>query len=523
VHACIKCLCSLGKITGKSATLVEYLIRVFFKQLQGSTVGNKQQLGRSLFCLGLLVRYGDDLILSSDNENGYVSKSLQLVKKYLLAEDFGLKARSLQALGNILIARPEYMLEKDIRKILGASLSSGSDARLKMQALQNLLDYLFDVELQMDIESKNTANNHHRQDMGNKVSVDAGAGDTNTWGGIIQFYWDNILENCLDGSYHVRHSSLKIVEIVLRQGLVHPITCVPHLVALETDPQGVISKLAHHLLMNMNEKYPSIFESRLGDGLQMSFRFFQSIVSTHDVTSGNVKGRSFGSAFACVRPGICRIYRIIRANRMSRNKFLHSIIRKFEPGCWKFSSLPFLMYCTEIIASLPFTSPDEPLYLVYAINRILQVRVGPIESNMKMWHSSFLQGNSAESYTGSGREYESAQHIFDHDGVVTLPVVSVSCSVSNENMQSFQSDCHDALALQLLLKLKRYLKIAYSLSDARCQAYSLKDHSKSEETLSKHNVPFNINDTSLTLPKSYEDMVVLFKELKQLLKEDTLV
>lgn len=57
-----------------------------------------QQLGRSLFCLGLLVRYGDDLILSSDNENGYVSKSLQLVKKYLLAEDFGLKARSLQVM-----------------------------------------------------------------------------------------------------------------------------------------------------------------------------------------------------------------------------------------------------------------------------------------------------------------------------------------------------------------------------------------------------------------------------------------
>lgn len=80
----------------------------------------------------------------------------------------------------------------------------------QMQALQNLLDYLFDVELQMDIESKNTANNHHRQDMGNKVSVAAGAGDTNTWGGIIQFYWDNILENCLDGSHHVRHSSLKV-------------------------------------------------------------------------------------------------------------------------------------------------------------------------------------------------------------------------------------------------------------------------------------------------------------------------
>lgn len=48
---------------------------------------------------------------------------------------------------------------------------------------------------------------------------------------------------------------MQIVEVVLRQGLVHPITCVPYLIALETDPLDVNQKLAHHLLMNMNEKY----------------------------------------------------------------------------------------------------------------------------------------------------------------------------------------------------------------------------------------------------------------------------
>lgn len=51
---------------------------------------------------------------------------------------------------------------------------------------------------------------------------------------------------------------VQIVEIVLRQGLVHPITCVPYLVALETDPLEVNSKLAHLLLMNMNEKYGNL-------------------------------------------------------------------------------------------------------------------------------------------------------------------------------------------------------------------------------------------------------------------------
>lgn len=43
----------------------------------------------------------------------------------------------------------------------------------------------------------------------------------------------------------------------------------------------------------------------------------------------------------------------------------------------------FFRYCAEVLASLPFTLPDEPLYLVYAINRIMQVRAGSLESDMK--------------------------------------------------------------------------------------------------------------------------------------------
>lgn len=43
----------------------------------------------------------------------------------------------------------------------------------------------------------------------------------------------------------------------------------------------------------------------------------------------------------------------------------------------------FHRYCTEILALLPFTSADEPLYLIYTVNRLVQVRAGILESNMK--------------------------------------------------------------------------------------------------------------------------------------------
>lgn len=55
-----------------------------------------QLLGRSLFCLGLLVRYGKELTNNFENRLALVTKCLTLLKRFLVSEDFGLKVRSLQ-------------------------------------------------------------------------------------------------------------------------------------------------------------------------------------------------------------------------------------------------------------------------------------------------------------------------------------------------------------------------------------------------------------------------------------------
>lgn len=49
VHACIRCLCSLSKIAGNGASLVENLIMFFFRKLDVPSYDNKQLLVRSLF------------------------------------------------------------------------------------------------------------------------------------------------------------------------------------------------------------------------------------------------------------------------------------------------------------------------------------------------------------------------------------------------------------------------------------------------------------------------------------------
>ncbi|KAJ4812552.1 Nipped-B-like protein [Rhynchospora pubera] len=523
VHACIRCLCSLSKTAARGAKQVDFLVHVFYKHLRGPTSDNNQMLGRSLFCLGLLLRYGYELMISCDT-CVEISKILGLLKRFLLMEDFSLKVRALQALGNVLIAKPEYMLEKDIMRLLEASLSSDVDTRLKIQSLQNMYEYLLDAESQLSGESANKALQNEYGINGTGVSpvpVAAGAGDTNICGGIIQLYWNCVLERCVDSVDQVRQNSLKIVEIVLRQGLVHPITCVPHLIALETDPLDANSKLAHHLLMNMNEKYPSFFESRLGDGLQMSFRFFETIVSSDNMLSVNSNVKANPLAF--VRPGVSRIYRMIRSNRNSRNKFMRSIVRKFESDNRTPSPIKFLVYCTEVLASLPFTIPDEPLYLIYDINRVIQVRAGALESNMKIWSSLAQQRGMVKASSRIGDEEvlnERETNTIDGSTDVTMP--EKGFDLSETDMQRLKADCHDAIALQLLLKLKRHLKIVYSLNDARCQAFSLREPPKPGETISKQNIPLNISDVRTELPSRVEDMVQLYQEYKTVLRDDSI-
>ncbi|KAF6145149.1 hypothetical protein GIB67_020340 [Kingdonia uniflora] len=343
-------------------------------------------------------------------------------------------------------------------------------------------------------------------------------------------------------SYHLRNQLLQektarltleedlfylrlIVEVVLRQGLVHPKTCVPYLIALETDAQEVKSKLSHHFLLSMNEKHLEFFESRLGDGLQMSFNFIHSLVNTsleysnQGKPSGNMKEKSDGNNFVHARLGVSRIYWLIWGNRVSRNKFVSSVLKVL---------IPSLRYYTEILASLPFTSPDEPLYLIYAINCVLQVRSGSIEATMKDLSSRSIQEDKHIISYKNGvlqhdflvlqhEPYSPTHSVFNHikeeDAIMCSPTLGVSCGILKDNLQSIQADCQAAIAWQLLLKLKRHLKIAFGLSDARYQEFLPNDPQKLGEALSRQNIPFDISETYISLPTSHKEIIERYQGL----------
>ncbi|XP_028075133.1 sister chromatid cohesion protein SCC2-like [Camellia sinensis] len=210
-----------------------------------------------------------------------------------------------------------------------------------------------------------------------------------------------------------------------------------------------------------------------------------------------------------------------------------SVVCKFDTPSWNPSVIPFLMYCTEMLALLPFTLPDELLYLIYAINRVIQVRAGTCEANMKAFLHSLQEDAKIVHGNGITPQWPSSQPVSSHtisadpngtfkeepaDEPVSNHSVSVDsnlhsrspcnlCGISEDDLQKIQADCLSAIALQLLLKLKRHLKIVYGLNDTRSQELSPNEPLKLGEALSKQNIPFNTNETRIDLAINHQEVL----------------
>lgn len=58
---------------------------------------------------------------------------------------------------------------------------------------------------------------------------------------VIQLYLKEVMNCFMHKEFSVRLWAMKVVEVVLAQGLVHPVQIVPYLISLSTDPETVVS------------------------------------------------------------------------------------------------------------------------------------------------------------------------------------------------------------------------------------------------------------------------------------------
>jgi cohesin loading factor subunit SCC2 len=160
------------------------------------------------------------------------------------------------------------------------------------------------------------------------------------------------------------------------------------------------------------------------------------------------------------------------------------------------------------------------------INRTVQPRAGILEASMKnliydgplgVIIKSGLEavGSDMQEIEEANIESVKLQANGDFKALGDMKRIPV------DYLQKLKAECHVAVALSLLLRLKRHIKFTFGLNDARCQAFSPTEPIKSGDVLLRQNIPFIIKDIHTAPPRTLHQMLQQYEVLKRSLKEDT--
>lgn len=142
---------------------------------------------------------------------------------------------------------------------------------------------------------------------------------------VIQLYLKEIMQSYLHRSLQVRQPALRVIQLVLQQGLVHPVQIVPYLICMSTDCEKLVSHSADKQLLEIEKKYPGFIHTKSSFGIRLSYQL-QKILQTESIIRGSrvkEKGEYPGSLNGY-------LYSTLRSSRQQRRALILNILRQFD-------------------------------------------------------------------------------------------------------------------------------------------------------------------------------------------------
>ncbi len=242
---------------------------------------------------------------------------------------------------------------------------------------------------------------------------------------MLTQYFASVTKLLEDTEEAVRKAALQTTSLALKQGLVHPLSCVSQLLCLLADRQPIIANKAFAIVTAVIEKSPECVWTRLAAAIPASYHFQRSLWKDAKSVlweSDDKPGESlYGRLFALGKKQRA-------ATRSLRLAFLAAAIKAFDVPLTGAGAtgvnLDLLRYVAEALGYLSFTNIEEPLCLIYHINRLLAFKGEPTLAAIK---TAKTDADAA---------------LAQHAGSVTL-----------------------------LILLKNFLKQTYALTESKCKSY----------------------------------------------------
>uniref|UniRef100_A0A8C2ZIC8 Nipped-B protein n=1 Tax=Cyclopterus lumpus TaxID=8103 RepID=A0A8C2ZIC8_CYCLU len=476
VQHCVSCLGAVvNKVTHNYKFVWACFNRYYGKSYVDSTLAaNKPTLLRSLFTVGIVIK----------------DKVLELLLYFTTHEDEEVQIKAITGLGFQFIMHPELMFVQDVKVLYNNTMSDeNSLVTLKIQVLKNLQTYLQDEDSRMQEADRGWKSQSKQEDLKEMGDISSGMSSS-----IMQIYLKQVLESFFHSQSTVRHFALSVIILTLSQGLIHPVQCVPYLIAMGTDPEPTMKNKADQQLVDIDKKYSGFIHMKAVAGLKMSYQVQQAINGSKGAV---IRGFRHDDSDASL---CAHLYTLVRGNRQHRRAFLISLLNLFDDSSK--TEVNRLLFIADNLACFPYQTQEEPLFIMHHVDITLSVSGSNLLQSFKEMKTKKKKKKKKNSSTSSSSDEDdevvqsqkkpvlsdSEAEIEDEDAVMDrLP----------ENHSPLLDFASASQGILLLLVLKQHLKNLYGFSDSKIQKYSPTESAKVyDKTVNKKSkVHFNPRQT----------------------------
>jgi cohesin loading factor subunit SCC2 len=452
----------------------------------------KSSVHRSLTVLGILCEYREssvDLSMWKDDMvdevdaflvpegdltwGNFTMSCYSLFRNYLSKSDVPTKCRAVAALKGIFVSHPHFLLKLDHVGLFDEIMSDSAGELLQLEALECWRNILEAEERRIESGMADSQmDSDENITLSKRISGDQN-GDATLFGGVLTNHSQRLFEMTKDHRPAIRMSTLQLLGLLLRQGLLNPNEVVPHLFALQGDTENeAVRKTALQLLIVEGEKRLDTLRQRVCAGVKEAFNFQRIVYSSKFQVSAVVKSKSgnvesiFGSVFeAC-----------IVKNRKQRLGLYKSLLGLFEGGDMdgpenQFSKdLSLLSFAAQILAHLPYNTASDPLYIIHHLTSIATLQVLYVKDRL----AELLRPYGVFHDDDELDDNSSTKDAFEKAAESKFPsrTQEARLLMSKEfDLKSFLKIVQDASSVALLLRLKAFLCSTYNLSPTRCLEY----------------------------------------------------
>ncbi|XP_042660927.1 nipped-B-like protein isoform X3 [Tyto alba] len=446
---------------------------------------NKPALLRSLFTVGALCRHFDfdQEDFKGNSKVNIKDKVLELLMYFTKHSDEEVQTKAIIGLGFAFIQHPSLMFEQEVKSLYNSILSDKNcSVNLKIQVLKNLQTYLQEEDTRMQQADRDWKKVAKQEDLKEMGDISSGMSSS-----IMQLYLKQVLEAFFHTQSSVRHFALNVIALTLNQGLIHPVQCVPYLIAMGTDPEPSMRNKADQQLVEIDKKYAGFIHMKAVAGMKMSYQVQQAI---NTCPKDPVRGFRHDESSSAL---CSHLYSMIRGNRQHRRAFLISLLNLFDDTAK--TEVNMLLYIADNLACFPYQTQEEPLFIMHHIDITLSVSGSNLLQSFK---ESMVKDKKkerkpssdeeTESDSNSGSESESEEEASkprrlrkrvdsDSDSDEENDINAVMKCLP-ENSAPLIEFANVSQGILLLLMLKQHLKNLCGFSDSKIQKYSPSESAK---------------------------------------------